>query len=374
MIPSKRSARLLVATLLLLLWTGLPGGSPAASGKPGTGRSAGTDRKPAATSAKTAGKDGRLTEKGFLDWIEGKLKAGKVPYSGRWRTPAGLYGVTIRSPEGEVKVRLNFAFDTWYRGFPEHLSRIYRTYFGGYSAAVRPLWLRPLAPIRRRILPILRPVVLVSEAPIVKILRRLQKTNPKKARQVAKLAGVKAEPPPCPTDCPVTWKPVEDKGRPRYFMSLFQLQTGGRKTRITQAALAGWGLETEGLVSIAVANLARLTNSRRMRLVRLSGQTGMLAFRSGDGYDGARILLPDLPARVRRHVKGGSYAVGAPHRNLLLITSDKDSDRIRRLAKLTKRSYFGARAEDRLSPDLFRLGPKGKLSYWFPRKKKGKKG
>jgi hypothetical protein len=75
--------------------------------------------------------------------------------------------------------------------------------------------------------------------------------------------------------------------------------------------------------------------------------------RQSDGLDGARLLLPDLAARLEA-LSSGAWLASVPHRDVLLLAREPA------LAALTKRAQDAAqRAPHPVSASLFVVTPDG---------------
>ena len=91
--------------------------------------------------------------------------------------------------------------------------------------------------------------------------------------------------------------------------------------------------------------------SRALRLEPVSDR--ILRVRQSDGLDGARLLLPDLAARLERLSPGG-WLAAAPHRDVLLLA------RRPALSELSKRAQDAAqRAPHPVSASLSAVTPDG---------------
>ncbi len=93
-----------------------------------------------------------------------------------------------------------------------------------------------------------------------------------------------------------------------------QLRYGERARYVRSTEIDVWALERSAARYQAIENLT--SRSRKLRLERVSGN--VLRVRQGDGLDGARLLLPDLAARLAR-LADEAWVAAAPHRDVLLL-------------------------------------------------------
>lgn len=90
---------------------------------------------------------------------------------------------------------------------------------------------------------------------------------------------------------------------------------------VTTADLDRWQLTPDEALEQAVTNLA--ARSERARLARLDTAAGPLVFfRSGDGLDAARLLLPALVETLAPEL-GLPFVAAVPHRDVLWCASDR---------------------------------------------------
>lgn len=128
-----------------------------------------------------------------------------------------------------------------------------------------------------------------------------------------------------------------------------QLRYGTRARYLRAAEVGGWLLEPALIRQQAIENL--VAKSRSLRLERVSNE--ILRVRQGDGLDGARLLLPDLAARLAR-LEPGDWLAAAPHRDVLLLA------RTPARAELSKRAEDAAqRAPHPVSASLFAITSRG---------------
>lgn len=128
-----------------------------------------------------------------------------------------------------------------------------------------------------------------------------------------------------------------------------QLRYGERARYLRCAEVDGWAAERHTIEQRSIHNLA--AKSRALRLEPVGD--GILHARQGDGLDGARLLLPDLAARLER-LSPGDWFAAAPHRDVLLL------GRQPALPELAKRAQDAAmRAPHPVSASVFLITPQG---------------
>jgi hypothetical protein len=128
-----------------------------------------------------------------------------------------------------------------------------------------------------------------------------------------------------------------------------QLRYGTRARYLRCSEVDGWERDREAIRQRSIENLA--AKSRALRLEPVSD--GILRVRQSDGLDGARLLLPDLAARLERLSPGG-WLAAAPHRDVLLLA------RRPALSELSMRALDAAqRAPHPVSASLFAVTPRG---------------
>jgi len=128
-----------------------------------------------------------------------------------------------------------------------------------------------------------------------------------------------------------------------------QLRYGTRARYVRCAEVDSWALERAATRQQAIENLA--AKSRSLRLERVAD--GILRIRQGDGLDGARLLLPDLAARLTR-LESVTWLAAAPHRDVLLLARGHSVEELRKRAE-----DAAQRAPHPVSASLFAITPQG---------------
>lgn len=119
--------------------------------------------------------------------------------------------------------------------------------------------------------------------------------------------------------------------------------------------LERWGVSGEDALAVAIENLA--ARSASARFARVDTPSGPLVLaRSGDGLDGARLLLPTLHAVLAPEL-GSPFLAAAPHRDALWACAIEPRPLREALAARVRED--AARAPHRIGEQLFVVGPEG---------------
>jgi hypothetical protein len=100
---------------------------------------------------------------------------------------------------------------------------------------------------------------------------------------------------------------------------------------ITLKRLKRWKTTVEELHDAALANLSQKSQAIQAHAAQDdNGKMELLLFQTMDGYDAARVLLPDLHDKLREHL-GSPFAAAIPNRDILLCFRGDDAtvDRLR---------------------------------------------
>lgn len=128
-----------------------------------------------------------------------------------------------------------------------------------------------------------------------------------------------------------------------------QLRYGTRARYVRRTEVDAWPVERAAAERQAIENLA--ARSRSLRLERVT--EGLVHVRQGDGLDGARLLLPDLWARLAQ-LEPGTWLAAAPHRDVLLLARNEA------IEELSRRAIDAARrAPHPVSASLFAITARG---------------
>ena len=87
---------------------------------------------------------------------------------------------------------------------------------------------------------------------------------------------------------------------------------------IPKAHFDEWNISREKLHKAALRNLVAHSEAMTAQAAAdESGETNLILFQSGDGYDASRILLPTLHERLREYL-GSPFAAAIPNRDILI--------------------------------------------------------
>jgi uncharacterized protein YtpQ (UPF0354 family) len=128
-----------------------------------------------------------------------------------------------------------------------------------------------------------------------------------------------------------------------------QLRYGTRARYVRSEEVDSWAPERAATRQQAIENLAARSGS--LRLQRVTPE--ILRVRQGDGLDGARLLLPDLAARLAR-LEPGTWVASAPHRDVLLLAREEAMEELCKRAEDAVR-----RAPHPVSAAIFAITPQG---------------
>jgi hypothetical protein len=111
-------------------------------------------------------------------------------------------------------------------------------------------------------------------------------------------------------------QPLLDEG-PAGLPVVYTMDAGGFDIVVNGDHFLTWGVEPGALQDAAVANLAKWAANAPWT-VETSGERRLISSQTGDGYDAARILLPETLAHLTRELSPfGRILVGLPERHLL---------------------------------------------------------
>lgn len=112
--------------------------------------------------------------------------------------------------------------------------------------------------------------------------------------------------------------------------------------------LARWAVDPDALLLRALDNLALASAKARVHV-----EAPLLSFRTGDGLDSARLLLPGLHETLAGEL-GARFLAAVPHRDVLWLASSEH------VAALEARALDDhARAPHRISPELYAVTAEG---------------
>jgi len=120
-------------------------------------------------------------------------------------------------------------------------------------------------------------------------------------------------------------QPLLDQG-PAGLPVVYTIDAGSFDIIVNGDHLLSWGVEPVAVQDAAMANLAAWSAGAAWS-VETSGERRLVSSQTGDGYDAARVLLPD----VLQHLEGelgslGRILVGIPERHLLTAGALRPGD------------------------------------------------
>lgn len=131
-----------------------------------------------------------------------------------------------------------------------------------------------------------------------------------------------------------------------------QLRYAARARYLMREEVGSWPIEPGAAAQRAIQNLA--DRSRTLRIEQVA--EGISCVRQGDGLDAARLLLPDLAARLAQLDASCDWLAAVPHRDILLLGSEHADEQLASLAEDAFR-----RAPHPISPALFTVAPQRPL-------------
>jgi uncharacterized protein YtpQ (UPF0354 family) len=114
------------------------------------------------------------------------------------------------------------------------------------------------------------------------------------------------------------------------LITIYAIEEPNDKVRyVTYQDLRDWGVSHSVVHVTAVRNLERLTKGKRITLLdRPEGGRPMYIWNLKDGYDAARILLPEWLEQFREAVPG-NLVMAVPHRHWFVALGDEDPELVR---------------------------------------------
>ena len=107
---------------------------------------------------------------------------------------------------------------------------------------------------------------------------------------------------------------------------VYTMAAGGFDVVVNGDHLLSWGVEPAEIQDAAMRNLSSWSASAPWT-TEISGNRRLISSQTGDGYDAARILLPDVVAHLVRELGAfGRILVGLPERHLLIAGSMPPGD------------------------------------------------
>ena len=120
-------------------------------------------------------------------------------------------------------------------------------------------------------------------------------------------------------------QPLLDMG-PVELPVVYTIDAGGYDIVVNGDHLLSWGVQTSELQDAALANLAAWSASAPWT-VEVSGERHLISSDTGNGWDAARVLLPEVVAYLATELGPfGRVLVGIPERHLLTAGSLRPDD------------------------------------------------
>jgi hypothetical protein len=120
-------------------------------------------------------------------------------------------------------------------------------------------------------------------------------------------------------------QPLLDQG-PAGLPVVYTMDAGGFDIVVNGDHLLSWGVEPAAIQDAALANLATWAASAAW-VAETSGERVLLSSQTGDGWDAARLLLPETVEHITRELAPhGRILIGIPERHLLTAGSLRPDD------------------------------------------------
>jgi hypothetical protein len=120
-------------------------------------------------------------------------------------------------------------------------------------------------------------------------------------------------------------QPLVDEG-PCGLSVVYVLHAGGFDVIVNGDHLLSWGVPTEAIQEAALRNLSAWSASAPWT-DEVSGERRLISSDTGEGWDAARILLPDVIERIAAELSAaGRVLIGVPERHLLVAGALRPGD------------------------------------------------
>ena len=139
----------------------------------------------------------------------------------------------------------------------------------------------------------------------------------------------------CQKDLPATLASVEFVNEAVIHFVIDQERT---MRYLTLDDLHSWAVTVEQVQLYAIANLAGYRRDLRTHTITDNQETLALVLTELDGYDAARLLLPDLHARLSKAL-GSPFLVGVPNRDFFIAFRMDDHAFCRRVANQVRNDF-----------------------------------
>jgi len=105
---------------------------------------------------------------------------------------------------------------------------------------------------------------------------------------------------------------------PADLVVAFVLPSDGFDVLVNADHLLDWAIEPDALASAAMSNLARWSGDAPWSSEEDERGRRIVSSATGDGWDAARVLLPEVRRHLATELSGGRVLVGVPNRDLLV--------------------------------------------------------
>jgi hypothetical protein len=120
-------------------------------------------------------------------------------------------------------------------------------------------------------------------------------------------------------------QPLLDQG-PAELPVVYTMDAGGFDIVVNGDHLLSWGVEPAAIQDAALANLSAWAASAAW-VAETSGERVLLSSQTGDGWDAARLLLPETVEHITRELAPhGRILIGIPERHLLTAGTLRPDD------------------------------------------------
>lgn len=120
---------------------------------------------------------------------------------------------------------------------------------------------------------------------------------------------------------------------------------------VTAEHLKAWGIGIEELAAAANANLVAKSANMPMNIATEGDR--FIVIKANDGYDAARIMVPEIRSFITEHL-GEPFYAAMPYRDILLVWSAQNSDAFFKQMKLGVEKDFNSQ-QYALSPHFFEV-------------------
>lgn len=124
---------------------------------------------------------------------------------------------------------------------------------------------------------------------------------------------------------------------------------------VTDDYFKSWKVSIEDLVNAANENLINISANMPMNISNQSEK--FIVVQANDGYDAARIMVPQIRAFFSQHL-GEQFYAAMPYRDILLVWSDDNTEAFKARMHENIKGDFAAK-QYALSPNIFKVNAQG---------------